>query len=204
MAILSTAEVCEKLGVSRAWVNNYIRELGGVQPPEDREMANIRTIYYDEADLLRWLNKNASFSRQTVKLDLCDYAPEDLVRDRLLQIEAMPKVTGDDIERRHEARRAFLQEILPAELEAELHFVIPRKRGLLPWVAVTHSIQRLEDLRSMKDLQEAWDCRSTEMVYREIFIRSMIRVEVCGRRWYMAAPEPRPRHPLTVPAGCLK
>lgn len=203
MAILSTSEVCEKLGVSRAWVNNYIRFLGGVQPPEDREMANIRTIYYDEADLLRWLNENAAFSRQTVKLDLCDYAPEDMVRDRLLQIEAMPKVTGEDIERRNEARRDFLKEILPAELEAEHHYVIPRKRGLLAWVPVKHSIERLEDLRSMKELQEAWEHRSTEMVYREIFTRAMIRVEVCGRRWYMAAPEPVPRFPITMPAGCL-
>lgn len=204
MDILSTSEVCEKLGVSRAWVNNYIRELGGVKPPEDREMANIRTVYYDEADLLRWLNENATFSRQTMKLDLCDYAPEDIVRDRLLQIEAMPKITGEDIECRNEARRAFLKEILPDELEAEHHFVLPRKRGLLPWVPVKHSIERLEDLRSMRELQEAWDCRSTEMVYREIFSRGMIRAEVCGRRWYMAAPEQKHRFPITMPAGCLK
>jgi len=124
--------------------------------------------------------------------------------DRLLQIDSMPGVTGSDIDRRNEARRDFLKEILPSELEAETHFVIPRKRGLLPWVSEKHTIGALSDLRSMRDLQEAWDCRTTEMVYREIFTRAMIRVEVCGRRWYMAAPEQKPHFPITMPAGCRK
>jgi len=122
----------------------------------------------------------------------------------LRQWDPLPMTSLEHVERRYVARRVILKEILPEDLEAEYHFVRPRKRGLLPWVPVQHKIEKLEDLRTMKNLQEDWSCRSTELVYRTIFVGGLIRVEVCGRRWYMAAPETALRFPLTVPAGCMK
>lgn len=70
MAILSTIEVCVKFGISRAWVNNHIRMLGVVQPPDPRERSNKRTTYYDEDELLYWMNSVALFSCPTKPLPL--------------------------------------------------------------------------------------------------------------------------------------
>lgn len=199
MAILSTTEVCAKLGVSRAWVNNHIRLLGGVEPPDLRERSNKRTIYYDEDELLYWANSVAIFSRQTIRMDLCDFTPEKRVQKRLIELTKMPTNTSPEKKRRDAAYQKFLEEVLPEDLIEAHNRVHPRKRGFLPWVTVDHSIERLEDLYSMKDLKAAWGYQSAEMVYRDIFMNAMIRVELCGRCWYTKAPGPAPKVPIIFP-----
>lgn len=200
MGILSTSEICEKLGVSRAWVNNHLRSLGGIVEPENRDKANIRTVYYSETELISWLNEHATFSRQTMRLDLCDFASEGFVRNQLKRIEEMPTDTEEAINYRDHALYSFLKKIYPPEVKSLQEAVDPRERGRLPWVQIDHKVEHLEDLQSIKDLQKLWSHRSAELTYRTIFSSCMIRVEVCGRCWYMSESKRDLLYPITVPA----
>ena len=105
--MISTKELCEKLGVSRSWVGKYLRSIGkqGLLRPGDK--ANLRTVYYEESDVVAYLNANAIFSRQTEWLNLADYVEEAKARRALKAIDSMPKKD------REKEYWKFLSEVLP-------------------------------------------------------------------------------------------
>ena len=78
--MISTKELCEKLGVSLSWVGKYLRSIGKQGPQLPGDKANLRTIYYDEESIVAYLNAHAIFSRQTEWLNLADYVEESKAR----------------------------------------------------------------------------------------------------------------------------
>lgn len=205
MEVLSTKDVCDILGVSRAWVNTYLRQLGGAVVPENEEnsFANARTVYYNESDLLTWLNQHAVCSRQTMWLNLQNYLPESELKKRVKKINRMPVATFEERVNRMAAERNLLEEILPADLLTHVDKVHPRQRGLLPWVPVDHRVSEIDELCTMKQLMKNFGHRSQEMMYRKIFSDGMIRVEVHGRTWYVPAPD-RFTYELLIPANSFE
>lgn len=57
----TTRDVCERLDVSRFWVNTYLRKLG-----HRSERNGQKVICYNPKDLLQYFNENAECSRQTM------------------------------------------------------------------------------------------------------------------------------------------
>ena len=76
--VISTNELCGKLGVSRSWVNKYLRPFGKKGPLLPDDKANLHTVYYDEETIVDYLNAHAVFTRQTEWLNLADYVEEAL------------------------------------------------------------------------------------------------------------------------------
>lgn len=177
MAMLSTKDLCEALGVSRGWINTYLRHLGtqGPQRPDDR--ANIRTVYYDENQVLQYLNAHATFSRQTEPLDLTDYMDEAELRSRLDEIKAMDKEDGD------RAYWRLIDRILPDGVKIITDPKISaRFRGLYEWRPVRARIEQLSDLSTMVQMCGEG---SQELIYRENFEYARVRVQIHGRTWFM-------------------
>lgn len=175
--MLSTKELCEALGVSRAWVNSYLRHLGNQGPQKVDDRANIRTVYYDENDVLQYLNANATFSRQTELLHLTDYMEEDELRSRLQDIKAMEKVDGV------KAYWRLIDRILPDGVKVIAEPKISaRYRGQYEWQPAPAQIRKLGDLATMAKMRG--NC-SDELIYRENFECGRIRVMVHGRTWFM-------------------
>jgi transcriptional regulator with XRE-family HTH domain len=177
--MISTRELCEKLGVSRSWVIKYLRPLG-MQPQSTEKLANLRTVYYDAETIVAYINHNAVFSRQTEWLNLADYMDADQLRT-LANIDSLAK------DEREIEYWSFLDTILPPGVKI---FASPeenaRCRGQYPWRIVRGCIKSLDDLSTMATMREN---RSEELVYRDNFENGRVRVTVHGRTWFMDAPE---------------
>ena len=174
MKVLNTKEVCELLGVSRSWVNSHLRKIGFKNLDLTSDKANIKTIYYKTDDIVNWFNKNALFSRQTMYIDLADHMPKTIL-----------SLSTFDI---------------PSNIHNATIRVNERMRGECSWVTVDYKISSIEDLKSLSELQNIYGFNNSEMTYRYIFSSGMIKAEICGRKWYIEAPEKKLYHPVLVPA----
>lgn len=183
--IFSTRELGKKLGVSRSWINKYLRHLGeqGLQRLGENEKANRRTVYYDEASIVAYLNAHAVFTRQTEWLNLADYYTDEAkARAALNAIDAMPEKDQE------EAYWTFLDEVLPKGVKVfgSPAFSARFSRGEYPWQIVKGHIKTLDDLSTMAAMKGE---HSEELIYRENFEFGRVRVMVHGRTWFMRAPE---------------
>jgi transcriptional regulator with XRE-family HTH domain len=178
--MISTRELCEKLGVSRSWVIKYLRPLG-MQPQSTEKLANLRTVYYDAETIVAYINHNAAFTRQTEWLNLADYMDADQLQRTLANIDSLAK------DEQEVAYWNLLNTILPPGVKV---FASPgenaRCRGQYPWQSVRGCIKSLDDLSTMATMREN---RSEELVYRDNFENGRVRVTVHGRTWFMDAPE---------------
>lgn len=182
--VMSTRELGKKLGVSRSWINKYLRHLGEQGTPRDgeNEKANRRTVYYDEASIVAYLNAHAVFSRQTEWLNLADYTDEENARRTLKAIDAMPEKDQE------EAYWKYLDEVLPKGVKVfgSPAFSARFSRGEYPWKPVKGCIKTLDDLSTMAAMKGE---HSEELIYRKNFKFGRVRVMVHGRTWFMRAPE---------------
>ena len=76
--LLTTMELCEKLSVSRDWVNKHLRQLGSA-PDFIGEGSRIRAVFYRESDVVKWLIDHATCSAQTRVVSLRDYASAEQI-----------------------------------------------------------------------------------------------------------------------------
>ena len=179
--VISTNELCGKLGVSRSWVNKYLRPFGKKGPLLPDDKANLHTVYYDEETIEDYLNAHAVFTRQTEWLNLADYVEEATARRTLEAIGALPK------EEREKIYWNFLSDVLPPGVTVfDNPFISSRYRGAYPWQIVKGHIKTLNDLSTMAAMKGQ---HSEELVYRENFAFGRVRVMVHGRTWFMNAPE---------------
>lgn len=194
--MLSTSELCEKLKVSRDWVNRHLRHLGNVQTTDN----GIRMVMYDEQAVINHLNSIATFSRQTIHLDLSQFANANELEQWNLQLQELRnknKKTINDFEKIGEIYSEFLKKILPPSYLEQHQLIDTRNRGILPWVAVQEQINSLDELQSIKQLQRG---KSTELAYREIYKQAMIRVEIFGRHFFLADPN-KYQYSILMPAN---
>ena len=188
---LTTMELCNILDISRSWVNTHLRELGGA-PEYIDENSRVRAVMYPEADVIKWLNDHARCSCQTKQLCLLDYATEEQIEAVMAQVRT--KTEEDGIPRNPFSWAMF--ELLPPEIFEEAALIMPRRRGLIPWVEVDCKITSLEQLHSIRSLAKN---ASPELGYRQAYLDCMIRFEVDGRRWFIETEkDPRP-HCFIVP-----
>lgn len=177
--MLSTKDLCQKLGVSRAWVQTYLRDLGiqGAQRPDDR--ANVRTVYYDESRVLQYLNAHAICSRQTEILELTDYMEEGELRRRLQKIKGLDKAEQE------KSYWRLIDQILPQGVTViTMPVLSARFRGQYAWQPVKCQIKSLDDLATMAQMRG--EGRTTpELIYRDNFEFARIKVTVHGRTWFM-------------------
>ena len=179
--VISTKELCEKLGVSRSWVNKYLRPIGKQGPQLPGDKANSRTVYYDEETIVAYLNTHAVFTRQTEWLNLADHVEEAKARHTLKAIDAIPK------EDREKEYWKFLSAVLPPGVSVfDNPSISSRYRGRYPWQTVKSCIKTLEELSTMSTMKGD---HSEELIYRENFEYGRVRVMVHGRTWFMSAPE---------------
>ena len=179
--VISTNELCGKLGVSRSWVNKYLRPFGKKGPLLPDDKANLHTVYYDEETIVDYLNAHAVFTRQTEWLNLADYVEEATARRTLEAIGALPK------EEREKIYWNFLSDVLPPGVTVfDNPFISSRYRGAYPWQIVKGHIKTLNELSTMAAMKGQ---HSEELVYRENFAFGRVRVMVHGRTWFMNAPE---------------
>ena len=180
--VLTTMELCEKLGVSRSWVNTHLRHLGSA-PDFIGDGTRIRTVFYCEYDVVKWLNDHAVCHAQTKEVSLRDYATDaqiervsSKVRASLERDKCPAHLIGDLV------FASTIDALLPGDVAEEAERVDSRKRGDLPWVPVSRKISALDDLRSIKVIA---DGASPEIGYRRAFTLAMIRFEVDGRCWFV-------------------
>lgn len=179
--IISTKDLCKKLGVSRSWVNKYLRPIGKQGPQSLDDKANLRTVYYDEESIVAYLNTHAVFTRQTEWLNLADHMGEEKLRQTLKSIDAMPK---EDKKKKY---WKFLSDVLPHGVTVfDNPSISSRYRGTYPWQTVKVRIRTLDELSTMATMKGE---HSEELIYRENFEYGRVRVMVYGRTWFMSAPE---------------
>ena len=180
--LLTTMELCEKLSVSRSWVNTHLRHLGSA-PDFIGDGSRIRSVFYREADVVKWLNDHAACHAQTKKTSLYDYAPKAQVEQlgsmirAALEREQYPSDVIDSI-----VFSKLIDRFVPPDVIEAAESLDERKRGDLPWVPVRHRINALDDLRTIKSVA---DGASPEIGYRKAFSLGMIRFDVDGRRWFV-------------------
>lgn len=173
--MISTKELCEKLGVSRSWVGKYLRSIGKQGPQLPGDKANLRTIYYDEESIVAYLNAHAIFSRQTEWLNLADYVEESKARRALKAIDAMPKKD------REKEYWKFLSEILPPGISIfDGPSISARERGIYPWQTIKRCIKGLNEVHTMAAMKGD---HSEELIYRENFEYGRVRIKIHGRTW---------------------
>ena len=190
---LSTMALCDKLDISRSWVNTHLRELGGAPEYVDDD-SRVRAVMYPKADVIKWLNDHARCSCQTKQLCLLDYATEDEIQAVMARVKEKNKEDGMP-------RNPFqwaLFELLPQEIFEEAALILPRKRGLIPWVEVDCKITSLEQLHSIRSLSGN---ASPELGYRQAYKDSMIRFEVDGRCWFIETEKDPREYCFLVPYG---
>ena len=176
--MISTKELCEKLGVSRSWVGKYLRSIGKQGPLRPGDKANLRTVYYEESDVVAYLNANAIFSRQTEWLNLADYVEEAKARRALKAIDSMPKKD------REKEYWKFLSEVLPPGISIfDGPSISARERGIYPWQTIKGCIKGLNELHTMAAMKGD---HSEELIYRENFEYGRIRIKIHGRTWFMS------------------
>ena len=184
--LLTTMELCEKLSVSRDWVNKHLRTLGSA-PNFIGDGSRIRAVFYRESDVVKWLNDHATCSAQTRVVSLRDYASAE-------KIEIVSSMARKSLEEKKCPANLIdiyvfeytIDKLLPREVSEEAERVDSRKRGDLPWVPASWKIKSLDELRTIKDLA---DGGSPELGYRKAFLFGMIRIEVDGRRWFVRPEE---------------
>ena len=180
--LLTTMELCEKLSVSRDWVNKHLRPLG-TAPDFVGDGSRIRAVFYRESDVVKWLNDHAACSAQTRVVSLRDYADAKQIESvsrrvrKKLEEQKCPAKLIDNL-----VFEYTIEKLLPREVSEEAARVDSRKRGDLPWVPASWKIKSLDELRTIKDLA---DGGSPELGYRKAFLFGMIRIEVDGRRWFV-------------------
>lgn len=182
MDILSTSELSQLLGISRNWINRYLRHLGQQRPLKIDDKVNSRTVYYGKGDILAYLNAHATFFRQTEWFDLreCD-VDEQWLRDLWKSMKELPE------EDRAIVYKRTLNRIIPKDIYLiDEPGYAARQRGFFPWRRAECQIKALEDLSTMERMRGG---KSSELVYRDNFKYARVRVMVHGRIWFMAAPE---------------
>ena len=186
---LTSSELYDTLGVSREWVRNHCRHLG-----EKGTDSSGYTVYYEEDQVVAWLNANAKFSRQTKLVDASQYLPEDAL-NYLVQIRN--QTSSYEIKHRNILHLIAYHDNL-YEMAKQYSEVNHRKRGHLPWVEVSYTIKSLNEISTMKQIKEKKQFRSDEMAARDIFLNGMIRMEVQGRVWYVEQID-RPKYFIEMP-----
>lgn len=203
--LMSTKELSLKLGISRSWINQYLRRLGQqgafvmqfLQLSDSEFKANLRTVYYDEADIITYLNSHALFSRQTEWINLTDYMEKDKIEGNLKELNAIKALPSKEKEIEY---YKFLDKILPPDIRFFVSkrdiLAFSRNRGAFPWQSVKASIKNLDDLSTIDALKGN---HSEELIYRNNFKYGRIRVTAHGRTWYMDSPDaPEPGDDLTI------
>lgn len=188
--MMTTMELCEKLGVSRSWVNTHLRELG-TTPEFVEEASCIRSVLYSEEKVVEWLNSHAVCSVQTQRISALDYATADEIEAYCREIEA--KAEAERTENKCSVQfdlDMVLAQFLPSHLYLSIFLIDPRKRGQIPWVPVDRKIQSLDELQSVKDLAGGG---SPELAYRYAYSAGLIRYEVDGRKWFVDPDNPETR-----------
>lgn len=159
-------------------------------------MKERQSVMYDPAKVVTWLNDNAAYSRQTVRVGLGNWMTTE-------EIAACHK--EGDFEK-------LLEDRLPDGWPTFFQHAegwSREKRGSVPWITVDHRIETLDQLHTMQALLSHRGSQSTELAYRELFAYGWIRVEIAGRRWWMEPPEPINGIGFAVPvmaaaaAGCI-
>ena len=172
----STSELCATLGVSRGWVNKYLRHLGKMDG-QRQDRANIRTVFYSENDVVDYLNKNAEFTHQTEFLDLRDYEEEEKLLSAFAEIKKLPEKNQE------KAYWMLVDQVLPQNIVIVTRpMICARTRGDTEWRTVKKvKIESLDQLYTIARLTST----STELAYRAIYANGWIRVRVHGRSWFM-------------------
>ena len=184
---LETKDLMSLLGVSRSWVNTHLRGIG-TRLKTNKGNRLQPAVSYDAEDILKWINDNAVFERQTKRML---YSSFGQVTDEEAE-NAWDKIQAAiSIEAKEEIFETFLTRALPEDLLEAFNLLETNSRHrTAPWVAAEgFQVEKFENLMSIKAMAEQLQFNSDEMVYREIYRRGMIRVTVKGRVWYMADPE---------------
>lgn len=194
MNLMTTQDVVDALGVSRQWVNRYLRDMGRVVMHHDGTRTAKRVVMYDAAEILAWINAAAECSRQTVRLPADQFGRiSNEEARRYIDLVDTLAASHDDAELERAA--ALLDELyrtaLPPALYERLQEIggSPRRRGTTPWAPMDYQIGSLEELYTIDQMMERYGYRNNELAYRDIYVAGWIRVAVAGRRWYVRAPE---------------
>lgn len=203
MKLMTTQEVVDTLGVSRQWVNRYLRDMGTVIMHSSGTRKANRVVVYDAEQILAWINAAAECSRQTIMLPAESFGriSEGETR-RYYELTTTLFSSRDAADR--ERATALLDELYSRALPPEMYDRLPatggspRKRGNTPWTPMDYRVGSLDELYTIEQLMELRRYRSTEMAYREIYEAGWIRVAIAGRRWYVPAPEQYDDQQLTL------
>lgn len=178
---MTTIELCNALGVSRSWVNRYLRSMGTVG--WDDQHPNLRWVYYDEGDIVDYINAHAIFDRKTTWINLTDFADEVELKKQLLDI----KNIKDDRDRQKAYWDLVSKTLPPDTVVFSLPNLDARNRGKYPWRKAKRRITQLDELCTMADLQGE---KSAELVYRDAFASGWLRVRVHGHTWFVMPDQP--------------
>lgn len=201
--MLDTKDLITTLGVSRNWINEHMRDLGHrtLISGKSTIRKNI-VIVYEKEDVLAWLNENAIFERQTIRVPPSYFGR---ISDSDAQQVFDTIASMESFEERLAAHNRFIKMAVPQEfLERDTSRSNVRKR-IDPWVAVTGEIQitDFKQLRSVQSILHSLNpySASLELAYRHIYNSGMIRVTIKGRVWYIDDPaKPLPGYSFLFPA----
>lgn len=191
--LLSTAELCDLLDVSRSWVNRNLRHLGYKGIDQSRGYKDLNAVFYDAESVLKWFNEHAVFSRQSILADWAEYTEEEELDRRFEKVLKMPRGTYEEkMEAAAEEARIY-QELLPEAVRERVITLYDKRMGrkAIPWVRVEYAAQRLQDVFSVKEIMIANGWRSNELVYRYMISAGYIRAKIDGRSWFIAPEQPR-------------
>lgn len=194
--MLETSTLCSTLHVSRSWVNTHLRDLGKKIPSIDPHRPSV--IWYEPTEVLSWIQQHASFSRQTVLIDLVDYGVDKKEFLKLRRDLDEPGTIADQ-ETRGERYENYLKSVLPDDIYNRSHLSV-RHRGDVEWAPVCFFLKSLESLQTIRDIMAKNDYRSEELAYRDIFLRSMIKVSVAGRTWFVTEKQQECELPVVIRA----
>ena len=189
MKFLTTSELMNKLGVSRQWVNQHLRDMGQVIIKD-----NLRVVEYDRDAVLDWINANAECTRQMFPIAADHFgliSNDEAIRIHEQTIALRKKRDIASIERAEELSEELFRLALPADMYERMKEIGGglRMRGVTPWAAMDYQVKSLDEMFTINELLERFEWRNNEIAYRHIYAEGWIRVAVAGRRWYVPAPE---------------
>lgn len=208
---LTTNEIIEKLGVSRQWINTYLRDMGEIDTIKNGPKRPKRVVLYPEKKLIEWLNDHAACTCQIGWIDLCKFIPLAKIKAKEKEIKKIVERLEAESFRENDRQKAieakliainmwdnFLRAKLPAEIyDSHIKSAAIRDRGKIEHVLIDYRIENLDDLLDMKALKLKYEVNSNELVYRGLFSKGAIKVQICGRIWY-AEPKKDYEHPIKV------
>ena len=192
-----TKDLIKALGVSHTWIATYMRELGERRTikGEKRKMV---VIDYPIEKIMQWLNENATFERQTIRIPLSFWGKisDNEARAALDRIAVI-----EDKEAAAEAMERLLERAIPPNIRERDNRGSHVRRRIDPWVSADMQIENLYQLRTIRSILDNIKpgSRSVELAYRYAYTYGMIRVTIHGRTWFMEDPHSN----LDVPDICL-